>query len=284
VGDWPWAAPTARALLYLGAVVALGKGSVAFLDPAWRAGARSVHALPAPRLFAWSGAVALISAPLLLLALQLAALDMSTADLRTLLFDTGWGRGWSQLAAACVAASVLLVLPTTRATAPVLLLAAVGVAAAMGGLGHAAADERWPIGARILDALHVGAMGAWIGGLAMTLLITRSPTFALRDAAWRTFSRSATIMAPVAVLTGVGSGARLLLGTSASAAAAGDYARLLLLKTALVMVVLIIGAAQRARIARGQQPDRTRMRVEVGVAAAVLAVTAVLTGTEPPGE
>jgi putative copper export protein len=279
-----WGPLTAKMLLYVGALVAVGRGSVAFLDPEWKAGARNVFDTAVPRTVARIGAIALMAAPLLLLQLQLDALEMTRADIPVLLADTAWGHGWSQLTMACLLASVALVLPVARATSLLLLVASLGLAAALGGLGHAAADEQWPIAARVLDAMHVAAMGAWIGGLLTTLLITRVPAFALRDAAWRTFSRTATIMAPVTVLTGVGSGARLLLGTPPAMIVSSDYGFLLLVKTVLVIVVLAIGARQRSRIARGAAPVNRTMWVEIGVATFVLWVTAVLTGTAPPGE
>lgn len=278
-----WAA-LARLLLYVGALVAIGRGTVAFLDPEWRAGDQPVHDTTAARWLARCGALALDAAPLLLLYLQLQVLEMTWADVPTLLGETTWGRGWMQLTAASLLASAGLVLRHGRNSSLLLLMGALGVAVAMGGLGHAAADEQWPLGARLLDAMHVAAMGAWIGGLAHTVCITRVPTFALRDHAWRTFSRTATVMAPVTVLTGLGSGARLLLGTAPAAILASDYARLLLTKTVLVLVVLVIGARQRARIARGTMPASGSVRVELAVAGAVLAVTALFTGMEPPGE
>ena len=284
MGEWAWGPAAARSLLYLGALIAVGRGSVAALDPAWKAGACSVHDAPGPLLMARAGALALVIAPLLMLQLQLAALEMSRADIPTLLGETGWGHGWSQLTAACVLASVALVLPSGRRASLALVAVSLGVAAALGGLGHAAADEQWPLGARLLDALHVAAMGAWIGGLLSTLLITRVTGFALRDAAWRTFSRTATIMAPVTVITGLGSGARLLLAVPPAEVLASGYGRLLLLKTVLVLAVLAIGAAQRRRIARGAVPVSRSVWVETAMATVVLLVTAVLTGTEPPGE
>lgn len=279
-----WGPLAAKTLLYIGTLIAIGRGSVAFLDPAWKAGARSVFDGAMPRAVARLGAFALIAAPLLLLQLQLGALEMTRADIPTLLVGTAWGHGWSQLTMACLLASVALVLPTDRTTSLVLVMASLGVAAALGGLGHAAADERWPLGARLLDAVHVAAMGIWIGGLLTTLLISRVPAFALRDAAWRTFSRSATVMAPVTVLSGIASGARLLLGTAPATIVANDYGRLLIVKSVLVVGVLAIGARQRSRITRGAAPVHRTMWVEIGVAMAVLLVTAVLTGTEPPGE
>lgn len=279
--SWP---ALARLLLYLGALVAMGRGTVAFLDPEWRAGDRPVHDTTAARWLARAGALALDVAPLLLLWLQLQALEMTWADVPTLLGETAWGRGWMQLTAACLLASAGLVLPHGRTTSLLLLMGALGVAVAMGGLGHAAADEQWPLGARLLDAMHVAAVGAWIGGLAHTLCITRVHAFALREHAWRTFSRTATVMAPVTVLTGIGSGARLLLGTAPALVLASDYGRLLLCKTGLVIGVLVIGARQRMRIARGTAPASRSVAVELAVAGAVLAVTALFTGMEPPGE
>lgn len=284
MGEWAWGPAAARSLLYIGTLIAVGRGSVAFLDPEWKAGARSVFDGAMPRMVARFGALALVAAPLLLLHLQLGALEMTRADIPTLLAGTAWGHGWSQLTMACLLASVVLVLPIGRTTSLALVMAALVVAAALGGLGHAAAAEQWPLGARLLDALHVAGMGAWIGGLLSTLLITRVTGFALRDAAWRTFSRTATIMAPVTVITGLGSSARLLLGVTPAAVLASGYGRLLLLKTVLVLAVLAIGAAQRRRIARGMVPVSRSVWVETTVAAVVLLVTAVLTGTEPPGE
>jgi putative copper export protein len=276
------AAAVARLLLYVGALIAIGRGTVTFLDPEWSAEGRLVHEATAPRWLARGGALALVLAPMLLLRLQLGALEMTTADLPALLGETAWGRGWTQLTIACVLASFALLLRTGRNSSLLLIMSALGVAVAMGGLGHAAADEQWPLGARLLDAMHVAAMGAWIGGLLTTVLITRVPMFEARDVAWRHFSRTATIMAPVTVLTGFGSGARLLLGTPVGAIASSDYGRRLLLKTFLVIGVLAIGARQRSRMHRGDFPASRAVRLELGIAGAVLLVTALLTGTEPP--
>ncbi len=277
-------AAMARWLLYAGALVAVGRGTVAFLDPEWKAGARSVHDTVGPRMVARLAAVALLAAVSLLLWGQLTALEMTRADIPVLLGQTSWGLGWSQLAGASALAAVALLLPMGRTTSLLLLMAALGVAVAMGGLGHAAADEQWPIGARLLDAMHVAAMGAWLGGLLCTVLIVRVPAFPLRHAAWRTFSRTATVMAPVTLASGVGSAARVLLGTAPNAILASDYGRLLVLKTALAAAILFIGAGERRRIANGKTPESRRVGVELGIAGAVLLVTALLTGTEPPGE
>ncbi|MFN5599286.1 MAG: CopD family protein, partial [Gemmatimonas sp.] len=210
--------------------------------------------------------------------------DMTRADLPTLLGETGWGQGWSQLMTACVLASIALVLPVGGSTSLMLVFGTLAVAFAMSGLGHAAADEQWPLGARVLDATHILTTGAWIGGLLMTWSVTCVRGFATANEAWRRFSRVATVMAPLSIATGVLGAARVLRHASLGAAVSSDYGQLLLLKTALVVTVLAIGARLRRRIARGDLPAVRSVQVELGMALGVLLVTALFTGMEPPGE
>ena len=277
-------ASVARLLLYVGAMIAIGRGLLTLAGSDWRAGERSVHSATLPQWLTRGAALLLVLAPLLMVQLQLSALDMTRADLPTLLGQTGWGQGWSQLMTACVLASIALVLPVGGSTSLMLVFGALAVAFAMSGLGHAAADEQWPLGARVLDATHVLTTGAWIGGLLMTWSVTRVRGFAAADDAWRRFSRVATVMAPLSIATGVLGAARVLRHASPMAAVSSEYGQLLLLKTALVGAVLAIGARQRTRIARGDLPVVRSVQVELGMAMGVLLVTALFTGMEPPGE
>jgi putative copper export protein len=130
-------------------------------------------------------------------------------------------------------------------------------------------------------------MGAWIG--ALTLLVLSGvgdggATAGVNAGTWRAFSRIATVMAPVVVLSGVGSAWRRVGASGPAALLASDYGRLLLLKTALVSVVLAAGYTQRRRLGAGGVPVRRVVQREVVLAAVVLAVTAWMTGMEPPGE
>lgn len=280
---WP---VVARLLLYLGVMMALGHSMMALLERVPRP--RNQRWLsPGPaQWFTRIGALFLVLAPLLMLMAQLAALDMTRADIPTLVGETGWGRGWSQLMLACVVASVLLVLHgvlvVRRAGTMVLLAASGTVAIAMSGIGHAAAAETWRVTVRAVDALHVVAMGAWLGGLAATLVTTHNAGFDRAATAWRSFSRVATVMAPITVLTGLMSSARLLLGIPLPTIVASSYARLLAIKVLSVLIVLGIGFTQRRRIARREVPASRTIAVELGVAAAILLLTAILTGAEPP--
>jgi putative copper export protein len=226
-------------------------------------------------------------APLALLLVQQQALELTMAEVPGLLRDTTWGRGWMPLAVSCLLSAILLPLPRTRArtraSSWVLLLAALGVAAAMGGLGHAAADDQWPLASRLFDALHVVGVGAWIGGLTL-MLLAGAGTAVPSAGEWRAFSRIATVMAPVVLLSGVGSTWRRVGGNGPMAILVSDYGKLLLLKIVLALAVMAMGFTQRRRIAAGQTPSRTVVLREVVLAAVVLAATAWMTGTEPPGE
>lgn len=289
----------ARALLYLGALAAIGRGLLGVMrwtqhTPSSTSADDNNDATdPRPdrqaRRVAVVAAMLLLLVPFLLARQQLLALEMPWSELAMLVRETGWGRGFAWLTVSAVATAVALCLPLSRAAAWGLLMLASALAVAMGGLGHAAADTRWPVGARVLDAVHVWTVGAWMGGLLFTWLATRAgPAHIAQsghvDARWQRFSALATIMAPLAVMTGMLSGARLVGGQAPRVILGSEYGQMLLVKSLLVAVVLAIGAVQRGRIARGELPARRSVAVELGLAAWVLLVTATLTGTEPPGE
>ena len=270
------AAPLARLLLYSGATIAIGRGTLTFFDGDTSGSSRAVRGA------LWWGAFALILAPLLLLALQQQALELAPAELPGLLRDTSWGRGWLQLAIPCLLTALLLPVRITRTTSLLLLMAALGIAAAMGGLGHAAADEQWPLASRLFDAMHVAGVGAWIGGLFL-MVLARVGSGEPTDAAWRTFSRTATVMAPVVLVSGVASAWRRVGASGPLDILATDYGRLLLVKFTLTLVVLGLGAAQRTRLTVEKAPAPRAVLWEVLLAAMVLVATAWMTGLEPPG-
>lgn len=271
-----------RALLYVGALVAIGRSVMAVRQAHWRSAGGRVHEGRVLRGLGWFGALALVAAPVLMLHLQLAALEMPWSDTLTLVSETSWGRGFRVIAVAALATAVVLPLRFTRQRAWMALVLAMVLSIAMGGVGHAASEMRWPIAARVIDALHVITVGLWIGGLLVTWLSTRQAGFHDPDAAWRQFSGMATVAAPLAVVTGVAGGARMLLGHPLEAIVASPYGQMLIVKTIMVGIVLLIGASQRARIARGTLAAGRSVAIELAMAAWVLLVTATLTGTEPP--
>jgi putative copper resistance protein D len=298
------AAALARAALYLGLTLAAG---VVTVDTLARS-SRPVRDASGGRSHAWPaavGAILMLVAPLGMLELQRVALELSRAELPILLRETAWGPHWIQLATACVATVVSLVFMTWRAGArrfaapgspwshvSMALLAVAGggvvaTAAAMSGLGHAAADPEWPTLSRTADSLHALAASVWIGGLALTAWRWRGASGHEPAAAWAAFSRVATVAAPVVLLSGVVSSWRRfgplevatlgsLLGT--------PYGQLLAAKCALVLILLAIGARQRQRIAARKNTEPRAIGTELLFALLVFGVTAVLTGTEPPAQ
>lgn len=287
----------AKVLLYAGATVAIGE--VVLPASAWPASAWPASALPAAsptvsstgvsggsssrRVLRVGAATALLLAPLIWLQAQLSALDIPWPEAATLL-GSGWGRNWGPLAVACAVTAVALPRLFGRFSTPLLWIGALAVGFAMGGLGHANADERWPVGARVLDAVHVLTMGAWIGALVLALADDRTgpASVAPASARWRRVSRIATIAAPLAALTGVLSSLRLLGAATPAAVIASPYGRLLLAKAVIVLTILALGATQRRRVHAGETPTGHTVRLEVALAVVVILLTAILTGSEPP--
>jgi putative copper export protein/methionine-rich copper-binding protein CopC len=254
------------------------------------------------RRIAWTGmavaAFGLGVAIMLRLWLQSTALHgadraWSTPLLSMMLTDTSWGRIWvlQAFAFTVLGAAIMWARPAADARALVLAVPAVGALAAMPALsGHAAGLDRayLPV---MNDTLHVAATGVWIGMLALLatavlpLLIRR---YSVDEAARavHAFSPIALAAAATAVLTGlinalfhVGAPAQLL---------DTDYGRMLLIKVAIVLLVLLAGAVNwrvlRPRLASlgGLSRLRAAAAVELGLAALVLIATAVLTGLPRP--
>lgn len=192
--------------------------------------------------------------------------------------DTTWGHGWLLLTASITAGYIAF---RRRAATAVQLAFAVLLAYALGGLGHAAADPDWPVVSRVLDALHVLGVGAWLGAL---YFVARFAPHEHQADAWSAFSRVATLAAPIVVLTGFGSALRRVGASSPSAVLASDYGRLLVVKLILACVVLSFGAMHRQRTVERRLPGASGVRIELAFAALVFLVTSVLTGMAPVPE
>ncbi len=268
-------AAVAKLLLYIGAMVVMGDATVRvrrMLPDDARDHGRDSQLLT----LAWW---AMVASVVMLFAKQAVDMEFATSldTVRVVLTQTTWGRGWSVLAAFVVLGTALQIL---QASVWMRALAVTGVAISMGGLGHAAADETWPLLSRLNDALHVLGVGVWIGGL---VFVSRSTTDN-RDYTWARFSAVATIAAPLVVLTGFVASFLRLSDSSLATIFASDYGRLLLLKIGLAVVVLAYGAAHRGRLRKRGVPTRRSVRNELWFALAVFAVTSVLTGSAPPGD
>ena len=275
-----WAA-FARVLLYGGVLVAIGTCGAEWFSrdglvvPASSAVSDTTRVRDARRRWALTSWLCVLIALVVMLSAQFVALELAPtrADLAMLLRQTTWGAGWSAMAALGLCGALA---SAVRAPHLVRMLVLIAFAASMSGVGHAAADVM-PVLARTLDTGHVISLGVWIGTL-----------FCIgRDAAprtWERFSRAAVFAAPLSVFTGVGGAFRRMGAADVRTIIASDYGRLLAGKTVLVLIILAIGARHRSRLARRGALTATSVRVELALAGLVVLVTAVLTGTAPPGE
>jgi copper transport protein len=204
----------------------------------------------------------------------------------------------ASLGAAGLAARRLAPAPALAALA--LLL---GFLVASPGLsGHAGVTDPEVL-AMTSDALHVLAMSTWLGGLAALLLALPAATQRLEPpdrtrllaACLRRFSPLA--LASVTVLLATGTYQSILHLESLGDLTGFAFGRAILVKIALVLVLIGLGALNLRRnrpalerlAAEGAPPGgagrllRRAVQAEVALIAVVLAVTAALTSYPPPG-
>jgi putative copper export protein len=207
------------------------------------------------------------------------------------LLGTGWGTTWKW---GVVVAAVLIATFLAASRGHRVGWGAATIAAALLGAfpsltGHArGGDLQWVTVPA--DVLHVWAMGAWIGGLAVILWLERRVPHAagreslLPDLIPR-FSPLAMVSVGVLAVSGlVGSWVHL---DGPMALVTTVYGRWLGLKVVLVGGVLFLGAINFRRLSpRLDEPDgpaamRRSVARELALAVVVLAVTAVLVRTSP---
>jgi copper transport protein len=185
-----------------------------------------------------------------------------------------------------------------RACAFAVALAYLVVSPALGGHAGAGEDSAWLVP---LDTVHVGAMSAWVGGVALLALALPAAT-RLLDPADRTrllaavvarFSRLALVAVTALLATGV---AQSVLHLDALADLVDTaFGRAILVKSAIFAALVALGAHNRRRsqpaltrlAAEGAAPGRAglalrrALRAEVALMVAVLAVTAALVSYSP---
>lgn len=210
------------------------------------------------------------------------------------------GRSLPVLRPASVGATGLA-LPGTSSRSLVLLGAPLFVLAAMPALGgHAsvASPRALLLGTNIV---HVAAMAAWLGGIAVLVLALRAATAALEGAdrvrllagAVARFSTVATVAIAAIVLTGAGQSIAYMenLGQLLDTA----FGRAVLIKIVLFGAICALGYVNRSRLlprlrAAAQAGDaagragvllRRVLRVELAVGVAVIAATGALAGYAP---
>ena len=303
----------ARWIAFVGVVLF---GGLAFLVLCWPAGRTD----PRARRLVWTGWGAAAAGAILGLLLEgpyaagTGLADALDPSLLSATLSTTYGR---MLCARLILLGVLAVLTVrllrdqeelpekSRARDEDLAaIAGLGVLATYGGVGHAAAGSQ-PTLALLSDTTHLAAGAVWIGGLTVLVacLLPGRRTAELAEVLPR-FSRIALGAVAVLVVTGTYQAWREVAPLAALWTT--EYGRLLLLKIVGFLVLVALGNLSRLAIRRRyltpvvqamstsdtaelseSEEDRlvSRMRTSVGlevlIAAAVLAVTALLVSTAP---
>jgi putative copper export protein len=220
---------------------------------------------------------------------------MESMGMTTMLLHTMWGFGMQlQIVAAFLAVIAFsIAIPRVRFAWSIASFAALGLAFAPALAGHAAASARFPAGMILTDFLHVVGAASWLGNLACVMLIGvpiivrggSEDRWQRVSALVNTFSPIALASATVVVLSGVTAAAVHL--DKLSALWSTTYGRVLLLKVAVVLVTLSIGAYNFRRVQpqlvreAGAARLRRSAAVELTTAALVVVITGFLTGVAP---
>jgi len=172
------------------------------------------------------------------------------------------------------------------------LIIALALVGALTFSSHAVESQHQPVLALLADAVHLGAMGLWLGGLVVLVanlrgwlrpLAGRART-ALLDAIIRRFSTVGLVAVAALIVTGIYA---MTLHTTRATILDSSYGRILLLKHALVLPLigvaginlLVLKPRLRKKWAREWLPYLITIEAVFGVL--ILLVTALLTQLPP---
>lgn len=152
-------------------------------------------------------------------------------------------------------------------------LVGIGIVATFSLTGHPSASS--PAGLAVaVDAVHLGAALFWVGGLFGIFFGERD------DQVVRAFSRMATFLVPVTVVTGSWQVWHLFdIGEDATR---NEWGRALVIKVSLVLAVVTVASVARWLVRSDHlAPVRRLVGVEIVSALAIIAATAVMVSAPP---
>jgi copper transport protein len=214
-------------------------------------------------------------------------------DVLSAVLDTRFGRVWLAIAAAALGVAVVAWLTSrSREGAPVALRApgtalAVALVVAPSFAGH---PREAGVAATVSDIAHLGAASAWVGGLAvMALALLWAGAERPSVASWLVPRFSGTALVAVAALLAGGGVSAWIQAGSWNGLVSTTHGKLVIVKVALVVPLLVLGALNRRRVPRIGSGDglpvarlvRTSS-AELALMACVVVVAGILVG-EPPG-
>lgn len=215
--------------------------------------------------------------------------SMATVVLFRMTWGTGW---WIGVAGLLLAGAAGMSRLESRAAIAALGAGALLLAVSPALMGHAIGAEQLTVQAVVADTMHVLAAGAWLGTLlaiaVATLASSQRPTPGSVVSALERFSPVALASAVVVAFTG--SFASWLHLQVLNALWTSVYGRTLLIKLAILGGVAALGAynwriaTPRLRASGDVHAIRRSALIELALALALVAVTAVLVATPLPGE
>ena len=213
---------------------------------------------------------------------------------RTVLFATRFGHVWQARLILIVACFLLVArrLTIDRSRSGLrfaLWFLATALLVSLAWISHAAAAAVQPLGL-FGDALHLAAVGAWMGGIPCLAIYLTTTRGAESAPLLQRFSTLSLCCVSVLVVSGL-SNAWLLVG-SVSALFTTRYGALLLFKLALFAILLGLGARNRFLVKKnlltpGADPEliislRRNLRYEIALGLGVVAIVGWLGVTPPP--
>lgn len=182
------------------------------------------------------------------------------------------------LAAACLAFATFS--PTGTAGYGTASVAVLVMATTVSWVGHPRSEGTPWLGVP-LDVAHSAAMGAWLGGLAVTFgAVARHLSDADLQRALRRFGTVASWSVAVLVATGTAQALRLHGGVPS-----GRHGTILAVKLVFVAGMVVLASLVRRRLPHGVPADRGALvrlaLAEIGTGAAVLGASAALVLTSP---
>ena len=172
-----------------------------------------------------------------------------------------------------------------RWTVAVLSALSMAVLAASVATSHAFSRVESRVAVVAFTALHLAALGCWIGGLPYLLLsIRKMPDGDEKARVLSRYSRIALLGVGVLVASGVATAVHYI--DSPDALYGTAYGVMLLAKVVLLAVMLLLGALNRSIIQRGNE-DEVKQRLqnfvgaEIGIGIALVLIAASMT-SQPP--
>jgi copper transport protein len=270
-------ADAARWLLYLGLVAVFGAAFIGLaVDP------------EAPRSVLRMAAAGWVVAAIGAVSVTAVQWSDTGGDVGTLLGTSVGTSAIERLAAIAITGVLTALLVRQRSPVDRRLFGLVVLAAASSmfvdvATGHAAAGSLAPLQV-VAEWLHIASVGLWIGGLAALLLDLRGQPSEAKAAIARRYSQWAGTALAVVAVTGIVRAVSEIL--TLDALVSTDYGRVVLIKSALLGVVALLGASNRyfnvPKAAQRLTGLRRAGAAEVMIGAGILALSGLLVNLTPP--